>query len=135
MRIIILFLTSFIVVGIFAGAYFWKSSKHDSLQVPVVEIQNTIFKPNPIPTTPTPTPPFYELTTPYLRERTYVSSLGTLEKVSENSQYISYLTSYNSDGLKINGQLTIPKQDSGVAEFTPYSVTGLPRMTEYLFPG
>lgn len=63
----------------------------------------------PIPS-PTPTPgPFDDLTIPYLRERDYESSLGHLERVSENSNYISYLTNYSSDGLKINALLTKPK--------------------------
>lgn len=52
--------------------------------------------------------PFEELTIPYLREKTYVSKLGELEQVSQNSNYKSYLTNYLSDGLKINGLLTIP---------------------------
>lgn len=52
---------------------------------------------------PTPTPmPFEDLTIPYLRNREYKSALGDLKKVSENSSYTSYLTSYTSDGLKIN---------------------------------
>src|SRR3989344_2253344 len=59
---------------------------------------------------PTPTPfAFQELTIPYLRSRTYESTLGELQKVSENSSYTSYVTSYNSDGLKIYGLLTQPK--------------------------
>lgn len=72
-----------------------------------------------IPFEPTPTPlAFAELTVPYLRQQTYKSDLGELNKVSENSSYTSYLTSYNSDGLKINGLITIPKsfgsaQDKG----------------------
>lgn len=57
----------------------------------------------------TPTPfPFQEITIPYLRERSYESSLGTLEQVSNNSEYTSYLTSYDSEGFKVNGLLTIP---------------------------
>ncbi|MBI5452915.1 alpha/beta fold hydrolase [Candidatus Gottesmanbacteria bacterium] len=60
--------------------------------------------------TPSPTPfLFREVTIPYLRERFYKSSLGPLKIYSENQSYTSYLTSYNSDGLKINGLLTIPK--------------------------
>ncbi len=56
-----------------------------------------------------PTPfPFVEMTVPYLRSRTYKSSLGNLELVSEDGSYNSYLTSYTSDGLKINGLLTRP---------------------------
>lgn len=52
--------------------------------------------------------PFQEMTIPYLRSRTYKSSLGEMEKVSQNGNYTSYLTSYDSDGLKIYGQLTMP---------------------------
>lgn len=56
-----------------------------------------------------PTPfPFQEMTIPYLRNRTYESSLGERNKISENASYTSYLTSYTSDGLKINALLTIP---------------------------
>lgn len=59
---------------------------------------------------PSSTPdPFYDLTIPYLRGRSYQSSLGNLEKISENQNYYSYLTYYISDGLKINGLLTQPK--------------------------
>lgn len=53
--------------------------------------------------------PFQDLTIPYLRDREYKSQLGDLEKYSENANYITYLTNYDSDGLKINGLLTIPK--------------------------
>lgn len=52
--------------------------------------------------------PFYELTIPYLRERTYTSQLGPLQKVGQSSVFTSYLTSYNSDGLRINALLTQP---------------------------
>ena len=52
--------------------------------------------------------PFYTLTIPYLKNRTYQSTLGPQEQISENTNYKSYLTSYTSDGLKINGLLTIP---------------------------
>lgn len=56
-----------------------------------------------------PTPfPFQELTIPYLRERSYNSGIGEMKEVAKNSSYISYLTSYTSDGLKVNGLLTIP---------------------------
>lgn len=53
--------------------------------------------------------PFEELTIPYLRSREYNSSLGELEKYSENSKTVLYLTSYLSDGLKVNGLLLVPK--------------------------
>lgn len=62
---------------------------------------------------PTPTPfMFEEITIPYLREKSYQSNLAALEKVSENSSYTSYLTSYTSDGLRINGLITIPKSNT-----------------------
>lgn len=58
---------------------------------------------------PTPTPmPFAELTIPYLRGRVYESSIGEREVSYKGSNYTAYLTSYDSDGLKINGLLTIP---------------------------
>lgn len=61
---------------------------------------------------PSPTPmPFEDLTIPYLRSRQYTGVLGKLEQVSAVSRYTSYSTSYLSDGLKINAQLTIPNGD------------------------
>lgn len=57
----------------------------------------------------TPTPyPLYELTIPYLRERTYTSTLGKRTLYSQYFNYTSYLTRFTSDGLRINGLLTIP---------------------------
>jgi len=53
-------------------------------------------------------PPFWEMTIPYLRERSYESSLGELSQVSQNKSYTTYLTHYLSDGLRVNGLLTIP---------------------------
>lgn len=58
-----------------------------------------------------PSIPFEELTIPYLRSRSYSSQLGELKKYSDNANYTTYLTSYDSDGLVINGLLTIPKTD------------------------
>lgn len=59
-----------------------------------------------------PTPmPFVEMTIPYLREKSYDSELGQLEPVGQNGSYNSYLTSFTSDGLRINGLLTIPTGD------------------------
>ncbi|HRN96112.1 MAG TPA: alpha/beta fold hydrolase, partial [Candidatus Levybacteria bacterium] len=56
-----------------------------------------------------PTPmPYAELTIPYLRNREYSSTLHERQVYSNGSTYTSYLTSYDSDGLKINGLLTIP---------------------------
>ncbi len=59
---------------------------------------------------PTPTPfQFEELTIPYLRAKSYPSSLGELQPYQQNSNYSSYLTTYTSDGLTIHGLLTQPK--------------------------
>lgn len=52
--------------------------------------------------------PFKELTIPYLRERSYYSALNELQVYAKNNDYTSYLTSYNSDGLNVNGLITIP---------------------------
>ncbi len=93
-----------IVTLVFTGYYFLKIR---SQNIPISLPNNT----NPFVNRPTPTPtpfPFQELTIPYLRDRTYQSSLGELKEVSKNSNYTSYLTSYDSDGLKIYGLLTIP---------------------------
>ncbi len=54
---------------------------------------------------------FAEMTVPVLRDREFSSQLGELKKYSESATYTSYLTSYNSDGLRVNGLLTIPKGD------------------------
>ncbi len=58
---------------------------------------------------PTPTPTlFSEMTVPALRSRNYSSSLNITSKFRQNSNYVSYLARYDSDGLKINGLLTKP---------------------------
>jgi dipeptidyl aminopeptidase/acylaminoacyl peptidase len=54
---------------------------------------------------------FSELTIPTLRERTYESSLGEMTERSKNNNYTTYLTSYVSDGLRINALLTKPSGD------------------------
>ncbi len=60
-----------------------------------------------VPNSPTPIP-FRELTIPYLRSKTYESSLAELDVAYTGSNYTAYLTSYTSDGLRINGLLTRP---------------------------
>ena len=51
---------------------------------------------------------FQEMTIPYLRTKIYDSSLGEVTPVDTFGEYTSYLTSYVSDGFKINGLLTKP---------------------------
>ncbi len=58
-------------------------------------------------TSPTPFP-FQEMTIPYLRIQKYEGKLAEQVLQSENSEYSSYLTSYRSDGLRINALLTKP---------------------------
>jgi dipeptidyl aminopeptidase/acylaminoacyl peptidase len=58
---------------------------------------------------PVPSPfPFQEMTIPYLRRQSFESQLGEKRQVGKNSNYTSYLTSYTSDGLRIDGLLTEP---------------------------
>lgn len=52
--------------------------------------------------------PFDEMTIPYLRGREYISTLSALQNYQQHATYNSYLTSYDSDGLQINGLLTKP---------------------------
>lgn len=54
---------------------------------------------------------FQELTIPYLRQLKYESKLDDLKSYQDNSSFTTYLTSYTSDNLKINGLLTVPKGD------------------------
>lgn len=59
-----------------------------------------------------PTPlPFQEMTIPYLREQTYVSTLGDRAVAYQRADYTAFLTSYTSEGLKINALLTEPKTE------------------------
>ena len=61
--------------------------------------------------------PFEEMTIPYLRSREYNSNLSELTQISSNNDYSTYLTSYDSDGLKVNGLLTIPQGDEPAEGF------------------
>ncbi len=77
---------------------------------------NAIMTPTPdtIQSSPAPTPspsldPFASLTIPFLRQRDYRSQLNTRQEYARNGNYTSYLTSYDSDGLRIDGLLTIPQ--------------------------
>ena len=51
---------------------------------------------------------YASMTIPYLRTKSYKSALTELSPAGQNGSYNSYLTSYESDGYKINGLLTIP---------------------------
>lgn len=72
-----------------------------------VQVKNLIT--NTVAATPTPFS-FSELTIPFLRNKEYKGVLSSERAVSyETATYTAYTTSYTSDGLKINGLLTIPK--------------------------
>ena len=71
------------------------------------KVPSDLKQPLALKLSPSPIP-FYEMTIPYLRSREYEAKLGELQILSQNSNYTSYLTSYNSDNLKINGLLTKP---------------------------
>lgn len=91
-----------ILFGVFAFAYYITPEYPGPK-----EVQNDLPQAEVI-ASPTP---FEELTIPYLRSRTYESQIGEMQKYEEAATYTSYLTSYDSDGLKVNGLLTIPKTD------------------------
>lgn len=96
-----------IALAVLATGYFIvnKGNKTQVLE-PVLENISKEGK----PLSPTPFP-FREMIIPFLRSRVYDSSLDEMQKVSENSNYVSYLTSYNSDGFKIYGLLTKPQSE------------------------
>jgi len=86
------------IAAALAGSYLFLRSRNSEQSLsPILSLP--INKPDP----------FRELTIPYLRSRNYDSSLGERTRLSQNSSYTSYLTSYDSDGLKINSLLTIPQ--------------------------
>lgn len=85
------------------GLTYFRSENKNPLQISPQKLTESLPKPIPTET------PFVELTIPYLRNQNYQSMLGEIQEYSTNSTYESFLTSYTSDGLKINGLLTIPK--------------------------
>ncbi|MBI2617279.1 alpha/beta fold hydrolase [Candidatus Gottesmanbacteria bacterium] len=100
---IIIFAAVLIALSVIGGVYFLiLSTKNQYALTSFTQIST--FTPTSIPTPF----PFRDITIPYLRERSYQSSLGDLEKISESGNYTSYVTNYDSDGLKISGLLTKP---------------------------
>jgi len=72
-----------------------------------MNIANSLGSLKPKNISPTPYP-LYALTIPYLRGKLYKSTLGTRELYEQYGDYTSYITSYPSDGLRIQGLITIP---------------------------
>lgn len=90
------------VVAISAYRVFMPQDKKDQVSQVMKPVSN-VFQ------TASPTPlPFVEMTIPYLREREYTSKLAQLDSLGSNGNYESYLTSYDSDGLRVNALLTKP---------------------------
>ena len=99
-----LIMFSAIIVGVGIALYFQKYPLVTKSTQTADPLQQAVVSPTPNPTNT----PFYDLTVPYLRNRDYKSELGSREEYSKNGTYTTYVTSYTSDGLKINGLLTIP---------------------------
>lgn len=94
---VIFSLSLMVLIGV--GLYLAKSKNM------VVGKNNAVLS---FPTTKKEAIPFEELTIPYLRNRSYQSTLSELNQIGTSSTHTNYLTSYMSDGLKINGLLTKP---------------------------
>lgn len=88
-----------IVLLLFGSVYYLFTSQSE------VQQDQTDAQSKDLTSTPMP---FYSITIPYLRQRTYSSQLGNIRQYNTYPEYTSCLTSYTSDGLKINGLLTIP---------------------------
>jgi uncharacterized protein len=98
-----------LILPVLVGAYLWSQPLPTS-QDPGRKNEETGSILNKLVATPTQMP-FAELTVPYLRNREYKSSLGDREVAFQGSNYTAYLTSYDSDGFRVNGLLTIPAGD------------------------
>lgn len=107
-RLILIVLTVLTVGALVAGVFFFMQKNSPSFRSPIPQGQSNQQSSASARVSPSSVP-FEEITIPYLRSRQYSSKLGELERVDENSSYTSYLTSYSSDGLRINGLLTQPK--------------------------
>lgn len=103
-RQIIIFAVAFILVLLLGLVIYTKQSNKNPYQ----EITQDLTQSSKVSQDQKPFL-FEEMTIPYLRQRSYESQLAPLEKISDNTNYSSYLTSYDSDGLQVNGLVTIPK--------------------------
>lgn len=77
----------------------------DAVKAPLTYLPKLIQDSAPIPSPF----PFQELTIPYLRSRTYRSTLSELKETYDRANATGYLTSFNSDGFTVNSLLVIPK--------------------------
>lgn len=97
------FIFLILITAVLFGAFIILSNRGGVIQKNTFFALETFSSPSPSPFL------FEELTIPFLRSREYKSTLGQLQKYSETGSYTSYLTYYDSDGLRINGLLTKPK--------------------------
>lgn len=101
---IIFLLSALIVINlfVFGSLYFsvYKNNQAKKVAVGIIKTAEQSVSPTPFP--------FQDMTMPALRAREYNGTLENLEQISQNENYTSNLTSYNSDGFKVNGLLTIP---------------------------
>lgn len=96
-----------IIIVLFAFSFFTNNLKDDTSN-PISIIKSKVANSQNLSPTPFP---FQEMTIPYLRAQKYESRLEEQVLQSENSQYSSYLTSYQSDGFRVNALLTKPNGD------------------------
>jgi hypothetical protein len=111
-RKIFFLVSALIVINLFVfGSLYFSVYKNDQAKKVAVGVVKTSEE------NVTPTPfPFQDMTVPGLRAREYNSKLGNLEQYLQNGNYTSYLTSYDSDGFKVNGLLiysSLPLYDYG----------------------
>lgn len=103
-RKIFLLVSALIIINVFVwGSFYYTFYKTDQAKKIAAVVGNSKEM------VPSPTPfPFQEMTIPALRTREYKSTLNERNLYSQNGNYTSYLSSYDSDGFKVNGLLTIP---------------------------
>jgi len=100
---------AFLLMGVLGGFFVGLFRGENTADLPLqtqssgVVLSETVGAPSPTPFL------FQEMTIPYLRTYTFSSNLAELRQYAETNTYVSYLTSYMSDNLRINGLLTIPK--------------------------
>lgn len=96
-KVLLIFVPVLVIVFV---AFFWLKSTNKTMKDVTEQFKITQPLETPIP--------FADLTIPHLRDKNFQSQLDELEQISQNTNYTSYLTSYDSDGFKINALLTIP---------------------------
>lgn len=104
----LLLVTAAVAVGGGAGYFLLRSLPITTAREGAAVLRGELAVPSVAQPSPTSFP-FAELTIPHLRARSYESSLGELTEIAAGPNYKRYLTSYDSDGLRVNGLLTVPE--------------------------